>query len=123
LLYGAIRLTQVNSRVEDRRGSWEPCFSSPLIKPDVRSYRIRLSDWIHLKAHAGRLVLSALTTWRQVLQILALKETDWCLANAPCADRPRNPLPFCRHSVQPRDTLSSWSRSKSKYTSHAGGRL
>ena len=26
-------------------------FPSPLIKPDVRISRIRLSDWLHLKAH------------------------------------------------------------------------
>ena len=28
-------------------------FSSPLIKPDVRISRIRLSDWFHLEAHGG----------------------------------------------------------------------
>ena len=39
------------SRVEDGRGSVWPRFPSPLIKPDMRSYRIRLSDWLHLKAH------------------------------------------------------------------------
>ena len=47
-------------------------FPSPLIKPDMRNYRIRLSDWIHLKAHAGQ-------------QVLSVKKTDGCLANAPCA--------------------------------------
>jgi hypothetical protein len=26
-------------------------FSSPLIKPNVRISRIRLSDWLHRKAH------------------------------------------------------------------------
>jgi len=26
-------------------------FPSPLIKPDVRISRIRLSDWLHRKAH------------------------------------------------------------------------
>ena len=30
-------------------------FPSPLIKPDVRISRIRLSDWLHRKAHAGDL--------------------------------------------------------------------
>ncbi len=29
-------------------------FPSPLIKPDMRSYRIRLSDWLHHKAHGVR---------------------------------------------------------------------
>jgi hypothetical protein len=35
---------RIDSRVEDGRGSVKPRFPSPLIKPDVRSYRIRLSD-------------------------------------------------------------------------------
>src|SRR5215475_14126818 len=30
-------------------------FHSPLIEPDVRIARIRLSDWLHLEAHDGRL--------------------------------------------------------------------
>ncbi len=29
-------------------------FPSPLIKPDVRNYRIRLSDRLHHKAHDAR---------------------------------------------------------------------
>jgi hypothetical protein len=32
-------------------------FLSPLIKPDVRISRIRLSDWLHPKAHAGFQIL------------------------------------------------------------------
>ncbi len=31
-----------------------PRFPSPLIEPDVRISRIRLSDWLHRKAHGGR---------------------------------------------------------------------
>jgi hypothetical protein len=42
-------------RVEDGRGSWGPVaiapFPIPLIEPDVRHYRIRLSDWFHREAH------------------------------------------------------------------------
>jgi hypothetical protein len=30
-----------------------PRFPSPLIEPDVRRYRIRLSDWLHREAHDG----------------------------------------------------------------------
>ena len=30
-----------------------PRFPSPLIKPDVRISRIRLSDWLHREAHGG----------------------------------------------------------------------
>jgi hypothetical protein len=44
-------------RVEDGRGnlghSASPRFPSPLIKPDVRISRIRLSDWLHLVAVGG----------------------------------------------------------------------
>src|ERR1019366_9828779 len=43
------------SRVEERRGiAAATRFPSPLIKPDVRISRIRLSDWLH----------DRLTTWR-----------------------------------------------------------
>ena len=53
-------------RVESRTGAvaWaklaSPRFPSPLIKPDVRVSRIRLSDWLHLEAH-GR---APTWTWR-----------------------------------------------------------
>jgi hypothetical protein len=40
-----------DGRVEEGRGGLRHCqllrFPSPLIKPDVRISRIRLSDWIH----------------------------------------------------------------------------
>jgi len=80
----------ITSRVEDGRGSIKPRFPSPLIKPDMRSYRIRLSDWLLLKAHAGRQVLSALAALLQVLRTLVPKDTDGCIANAPCAVQPEN---------------------------------
>ena len=42
-------------RVEDGRGSWGHAatlrFPSPLIEPDVRISRIRLSDWLRHEAH------------------------------------------------------------------------
>ena len=47
------------SWVESRKGAvaWAVTaslrFPSPLIKPDVRISRIRLSDWLHLEAHGG----------------------------------------------------------------------
>jgi hypothetical protein len=31
-----------------------PCFPSALIEPDVRISGIRLSNWLHRKAHGGR---------------------------------------------------------------------
>ena len=38
--------------VESSRGAvaWLPGFPDPLIEPDVRISRIRLSDWVHFKA-------------------------------------------------------------------------
>jgi hypothetical protein len=48
------KLSKNNSRVEEGRGV--VCtirFPSPLIKPDVRISRIRLSDWLHRKHSAG----------------------------------------------------------------------
>ncbi len=46
------------SRVEERRGglgrSASLRFLSPLIEPDVPISGIRLSDWLHRKAHGGR---------------------------------------------------------------------
>jgi hypothetical protein len=46
-----------SGRVQDERGSLGPSaslrFPSPLIEPDVRCYRIRLSDWFHREAHDG----------------------------------------------------------------------
>ena len=45
-----------NGRIEEGRGGladWpSPRFPFPLIKPDVRISRIRLSDWLHPEAHA-----------------------------------------------------------------------
>ena len=46
-------------RVEDGRGnlghSATPRFPSPLIKPDEPISGIRLSDWLHRKAHGDKL--------------------------------------------------------------------
>src|ERR1700720_2597953 len=47
------------SRVEEGRGGLGHAatlrFPSPLIKPDMQISRIRLSDWLHRKAHASDL--------------------------------------------------------------------
>ena len=48
-------IPQRRCRVEEGRGGLgrlaSPRFPSPLIEPAVRISRIRLSDWLHLKAH------------------------------------------------------------------------
>src|SRR5579864_4437825 len=50
---------QMDSRVEERRGvAWAIRFPSPLIKPDVRISRIRLSDWLHDRLTTGRLAVA-----------------------------------------------------------------
>src|SRR3954469_23029286 len=61
-------------RVEDGRGGLGHAatlrFPSPLIKPDVRISRIRLSDWFHLAAHGGGRVRCVLPK-------------QWAMADAP----------------------------------------
>src|SRR3982750_2311400 len=56
---------QLQRSVESRTGAVRDLlavarFPSPLIKPDVRIARIRLSDWLHLKALGG----GPMWTWR-----------------------------------------------------------
>src|SRR5512133_214316 len=48
-------LSRQPGRVEEGRGGGfrRLRFPSPLIKPDVRISRIRLSDWLHCEAHGG----------------------------------------------------------------------
>jgi hypothetical protein len=52
---GNFGVLQQYRRVEDGRGSLGHAatlrFPSPLIEPDVRISRIRLSDWLHRQAH------------------------------------------------------------------------
>ena len=61
-------------RVEDGRGGLGHAatlrFPSPLIKPDVRISRIRLSDWFHRAAHGGGRVRCVLPK-------------QWAMADAP----------------------------------------
>jgi hypothetical protein len=51
---GSQKVAPTSVRVESRTGAVAlPRFPSPLIKPDVRISRIRLSDWLHLAAVGG----------------------------------------------------------------------
>jgi hypothetical protein len=45
----------LSGRVEEGRGDRvrQLRLPSPLVKPDVRISRIRLSDWLHRQAHGG----------------------------------------------------------------------
>jgi hypothetical protein len=71
-------------RVEDGRGSLSHAatlrFPSPLIEPDVRISRIRLSDWLHRQAHREELTPQAASARRALflrLSIqLSLKDPD-----------------------------------------------
>src|SRR3954451_15759362 len=80
-----IRAVGAHCRVEDGRGGLGHAatlrFPSPLIKPDVRISRIRLSDWFHLAAHGGH-------------QVRCVLPKQWALADAPsstdrCPSSPR----------------------------------
>jgi hypothetical protein len=64
-----------DSRVEERRGITEATrFPSPLIKPDVRISRIRLSDWLH----------GMLTTWRLSVADVAVSAFQDRRTPLPC---------------------------------------
>ena len=57
-------------------------FPSPLIKPDVPISGIRLSDWLHLKAHVGwHLTMDTARRYLRLKVTLLLKIPDvlWCL--------------------------------------------
>ena len=58
------------SRVEEGRGIAKATrFPPPLIKPDVRVSRIRLSDWLHVRLTTGRLPVCNDAAWaHQVTQ-------------------------------------------------------
>ena len=70
----AARSESDERRVEDGRGGLGHAatlrFPSPLIKPDVRISRIRLSDWFHRAAHGGGRVRCVLPK-------------QWAMADAP----------------------------------------
>src|SRR6185312_11643935 len=58
IIFASLTSASGGSGVESRRGavvarSAQARFLSPLIKPDVRISRIRLSDWLHRKARGG----------------------------------------------------------------------
>ena len=50
---------------------------SPLIEPDVRFSRIRLSDWFHVKAHAGVAPYSAFIRTIPILSWSCVLEKRW----------------------------------------------
>ena len=102
-----------NRRVEDGRGSIKPRFPSPLIKPDVRSYRIRLSDWIHLKAHVVQHFSPASARVPQALQIPFPRASGGYLVSAPYADTPESALHDYRHFVPNPGTLAESSHNNS----------
>jgi hypothetical protein len=91
-------------RVEDGRGGRKPRFPSPLIKPDVRNYRIRLSDWLHLMAHSGRQFSSALANVSPIHQIPSPMGTDGCLVTATYAAAPESASHDYRRFVLSPDT-------------------
>ena len=60
-------------------------FRSPLIEPDVRISRIRLSDRLHLRAHGvGHVKRSRTVSERRALQRQLQSRTVWSRATGPC---------------------------------------
>src|SRR5947207_2130204 len=95
-------------RVEDERGNGvPPRFPTPLIKPDVRISRIRLSDWIHRKLTNAR--PSALAdVSRPGDQTPVPRRTGGCLATTPCGAFSESALPFRIHTRLPPGMLWPW---------------
>jgi len=73
----ALGLAKGSSRVEEGRGDLGAVrpssrFPSPLIEPDVRISRIRLSDRLHGKTHDIAVFVFAVELPRERLELLAL---------------------------------------------------
>ena len=86
---GLFHIRQPASRVEEGRGGLGRVaslrFPSPLIKPDVRISRIRLSDWLHRKAHGGDIRRTRRRRQHAKLSEDTCHErTGPCHAPAPC---------------------------------------
>ena len=62
-----------------------PRFPSPLIKPDVRISRIRLSDWLHRRLTDGHPDGCAQPQHSQRSKDHFIARSGGCLARAPCA--------------------------------------
>src|SRR5215468_10966868 len=73
-------------------GQWpSPRFPSLLIEPDVRIYRIRLSDWLHPRPTAGQVGAGVLGT---ALILAPLRGVEWVVyAKEPFA----GPQPVLRY--------------------------
>src|SRR6266498_3929899 len=82
-------------------------FPTPLIKPDVRISRIRLSDWLHRRltnAHP----LAPADGSRPKSQTPFLRGTGGCLETTPCGAFSENAAPCHRHVGQPPGMPCSW---------------
>src|SRR6476620_3428093 len=82
-------------RVEDGRGGLGHAatlrFPSPLIKPDVRISRIRLSDGLHPTAHGGAPHASGAAEARRACRTPLRSRSGGCRARAPCGAEPPSP--------------------------------
>src|SRR5262244_2255685 len=88
---GIAAAQRTGNEVESRMGAvawghWPaPRFPSPLIEPDVRSYRIRLSDWLHPRPTAGQVGAGVLGTALRGSDGSHRTRTDGCRALPLCA--------------------------------------
>jgi hypothetical protein len=101
-------------------GQWPtPRFPSPLIEPDVRSYRIRLSDWLHRRPTTRHIRAGVQDAERRVLRKQPRKRTGEFRALPLCAVARGSRARARRCSGQRCGTLTGASRSESSSTSRA----
>ena len=96
-----------------------PVFPSPLIKPDVRISRIRLSDWFHLATGGGVPMCIGAAGARPAVQRPPGPRTAVCLALARCGVASGIHEPRRRHGCPPPGRPSAACRSRSRSPSHA----
>jgi len=97
------------SLVESRMGASTdagapPRFPSPLIKPDVRIARIRLSDWLHRRLTNGPPTELDEPAVLRVRRTPFLLRNGWCRAIAPDGASAGSAVRSHRRSYEPPDT-------------------
>jgi hypothetical protein len=112
-------------RVEDGRGLGQSRrrFPSPLIKPDVRVSRIRLSGWLHRVAHGGGPKWTRRRRRTPSAPNTASGGKRRCRARAPCDGEPGSTERGDRHDCPPPATPACDCHSRNTCSSPRNRRL
>src|SRR5882757_5683086 len=105
MLVSMKRIRIPRASVESRSGAGadanrRPVSQTPLIKPDVRISRIRLSDWLHRRLTNAR-PLALADAIRPKVHTPVPRETGGCRATTPCGAFLENAAPCHIHADQP----------------------